>query len=310
MISPGILSIPKDLSDQVNYLETPEMTQFGVHSISDGQFISSNKDVGFDPLAIIRRYAVLEHPDLITLEMLKRTGLLSINDYNIKKYQILILNQPLIYSKNFLQSIIHHANNINMIQTFAENHGQIEPSGIIELDLDTSYYSFTILPDKGYDVENIIIDGISKGPALVYTLWQISNFHTITAQFKEIEYFPITSQASSGGSITPCCEVFVPEGKDKTFRIQAYIGFELSQLNIDNKAVQLSQTYTFQDINASHDIQAFFTPVLPPEPEFTALPISGDFPLVVVFTNHTQQKSNEWLWDFGDGFQSRLKNPL
>jgi len=309
MISPGLLNIPKDLSDKINYLETPEMTQFGVHSISDGKFVSSSKDVGFDPLAIIRRYAVLKHPDLITLDMLKRTGISSLDDNNIKKYQALISNQPLIYSKHFLQSIIYYANSINMIQSIADNHGKIEPPGFIELDLDTSYYSFTIIPDEGYDVEDIIVDGISKGPASVYTLWHISNFHTIAAKFKEIEYYPITSQASSGGSITPCCEILIPEGKNKTFRIQADIGYELSQLNIDNKAVKLTQMYTFQDIHASHDIQAIFSPVLPPEPEFTASPVSGDHPLVVAFANQTQQKSNEWLWDFGDGFQSRLKNP-
>ncbi|ETR70812.1 MAG: hypothetical protein OMM_02967 [Candidatus Magnetoglobus multicellularis str. Araruama] len=309
MISPGILNIPKMISDQENYLDASEMTQFSVHDISDGHFVSSIKEAGFDSLSVIRRCVVLKNPDLISLDLLQRTGITALDKNNLKKYQILVSNQPLIYSIDFLQTLINHANQINMIQAIADHHGKIEPSGYIELDLNTSYYSFTFLPDDGYDIKDIIVDGISKGPSSVYTLWQISNYHTISATFKEIDYFPILSQSSNGGRITPCCEIVVPEGKDKTFRIQADIGYELTQLNIDNKPVRLTQVYTFQDIHAPHEIQAIFSPVLPPDPQFTASPISGERPLVVAFSNQSLHKTNEWLWDFGDGFQSRLKNP-
>jgi len=46
------------------------------------------------------------------------------------------------------------------------------------------------------------------------------------------------------------------------------------------------------------------------EADFEATPTSGTVPLIVAFTDNSTGKISNWLWDFGDGFASLLKNPL
>ncbi len=47
----------------------------------------------------------------------------------------------------------------------------------------------------------------------------------------------------------------------------------------------------------------------PPTPDFTALPLTGQAPLTVGFTNNSTDTINSWLWDFGDGNTSTPENP-
>jgi PKD repeat protein len=53
-------------------------------------------------------------------------------------------------------------------------------------------------------------------------------------------------------------------------------------------------------------------PDLPPAPvaAFTGFPVSGEAPLVVLFTDESTNTPTSWLWDFGDGFFSTERNPF
>jgi PKD repeat protein len=50
--------------------------------------------------------------------------------------------------------------------------------------------------------------------------------------------------------------------------------------------------------------------ISPPIAAFTALPISGDVPLTVQFTDESTNTPITWLWDFGDGETSTEKSPI
>jgi len=52
--------------------------------------------------------------------------------------------------------------------------------------------------------------------------------------------------------------------------------------------------------------------VLPPVANFTAAPKTGNAPLLVTFTDTSQNNATSWSWNFGDGNQtnSSVKNPL
>jgi PKD repeat protein len=47
----------------------------------------------------------------------------------------------------------------------------------------------------------------------------------------------------------------------------------------------------------------------PPAADFTALPLSGEDPLNVQFTDTSTYKPVSWVWDFGDGTTSTEQNP-
>jgi PKD repeat protein len=55
---------------------------------------------------------------------------------------------------------------------------------------------------------------------------------------------------------------------------------------------------------------AQFRWALAPISDFTALPLTGLPPLSVQFTDTSQNYPTSWLWSFGDGEMSTLKNPL
>ena len=60
--------------------------------------------------------------------------------------------------------------------------GTITPSGLV-----TVYYgeniTFIIVPDAGYHIEDVIVDGESKGQISEYTFYTVDADHTIIAVF-------------------------------------------------------------------------------------------------------------------------------
>jgi len=51
-------------------------------------------------------------------------------------------------------------------------------------------------------------------------------------------------------------------------------------------------------------------PLVPPEAQFEATPLTGDIPLEVFFTDLSQNNPESWQWDFGDGENSTEQNPI
>jgi PKD repeat protein len=49
--------------------------------------------------------------------------------------------------------------------------------------------------------------------------------------------------------------------------------------------------------------------MVPPIPDFTGLPVSGDALLAVGFTDTSTKNPTSWSWNFGDGNTSTLQNP-
>ena len=72
--------------------------------------------------------------------------------------------------------------------------------------------------------------------------------------------FVIMAVANEGGSITPSGRIRVKAGSDKTFTITADEGYRIQKVLVDGEEVRLEENqYTFEDINAGHSIEAFFT---------------------------------------------------
>ncbi len=67
----------------------------------------------------------------------------------------------------------------------AWNHGTITPSGTVSVE-DGKAQSFVIVPDNGYEVEDVVVDGKSVGPVTEYTFNEVTESHTISATFKKI----------------------------------------------------------------------------------------------------------------------------
>ena len=50
--------------------------------------------------------------------------------------------------------------------------------------------------------------------------------------------------------------------------------------------------------------------VFSPVADFIGTPVSGSVPMVVMFTDLSTNVPTSWLWDFGDGSTSTLRDPM
>lgn len=89
---------------------------------------------------------------------------------------------------------------------------------------------------------------------------------TITAAWSYIgggggssyDYYTITASAGTGGSISPSGSVSVREDTDKTFTITPDSGYHISDVLVDGKSVGAVTSYTFEDVQKKHTIEAVF----------------------------------------------------
>ncbi|MCK9339846.1 MAG: hypothetical protein M0P38_07645, partial [Bacteroidales bacterium] len=100
----------------------------------------------------------------------------------------------------------------------AENtmNGFITPSGVNQV-LCGDDATFTITPNDGYHIENLIIDGDTISADSSYVFTNITNNHSINAVFA-INSYEINTLAGNGGIITPAT-AFLDYGDDVTLQI-------------------------------------------------------------------------------------------
>ncbi len=70
------------------------------------------------------------------------------------------------------------------IEASAASGGTITPSGTVSL-IQGASQTFTIAPNSGYSIRNVVVDGSSVGAASSYTLTDVTSNHTITATFTQ-----------------------------------------------------------------------------------------------------------------------------
>ena len=71
------------------------------------------------------------------------------------------------------------------ISATAGANGTITPNGEVEVVCGENQ-SFTITADAGFEIADVLVDGISVGAVLVYTFTEVTENHTISATFEEI----------------------------------------------------------------------------------------------------------------------------
>lgn len=73
--------------------------------------------------------------------------------------------------------------------------------------------------------------------------------------------YSITASAGNGGSISPRGAVWVMQGGSQTFTFKADDGYTIADVLVDGQSVGAVEKYTFENVRASHTIEAVFVPV-------------------------------------------------
>ena len=143
------------------------------------------------------------------------------------------------------------------ISASADTGGSISPTGSVMVNHGSSQ-GYTITPDAGYQVADVLVDSISLGPLVSYTFDQVVQNHTINATFIA-DTVTITSSAGNNGTISPSVTVNVPIGSSQTFTISPDSGFLISDVLVDGASIGAIDTYTFSNVTGDHTISAAFT---------------------------------------------------
>ena len=153
------------------------------------------------------------------------------------------------------------------ISASAGPNGSIYPNGDVVVDYGSDQ-TFEITPDTGYEIAEILVDGVpvgaAQGPMFTdggktnYTFVNVTENHTISASFTIIQYAIIAS-AGPNGSIFPSGTVLADYGSDQTFKITPDVGYQVADVLVDKVSVGAVTSYTFTNVTATHTISASFT---------------------------------------------------
>ncbi len=193
----------------------------------------------------------------------------------------------------------------------ASANGTISSEGLTTvLEGDDLTYTFT--PDEDYEIENVLVDGVSVGTGSSYTFTDIDSSHTISVSFvlPPPSHYQVIASAGVHGMISPQDTIMVPTGTDQTFTITAFTGYEIDEVTVDGTPVGAVSTYEFDSVVEEHMISATFS--LIPEDGFgdcSATSAAGipnppcDFKVEVLTSNRveltwTDNSSDETQFEF------------
>lgn len=181
---------------------------------------------------------------------------------NAQRYTISNINSDHILSVKFVTSVLK-------ITTVAGANGTIRPNEL-EVEYD-SFASVSIVPNEGYEISSIYIDGVkvddSKvakgGVAQNISFEHVTEDHEVRATFSRIK-LTITASAGEGGLISPKGEIGCDYGATVSFDIIPDALKTIDKIYVDGAEVAVTvtegdkQTYVFENLKESHTIHATF----------------------------------------------------
>jgi hypothetical protein len=155
-----------------------------------------------------------------------------------------------------MHATLIHGNGGTTIHATAKANGSISPAGTTKVSSGGSQ-TYTITPNSGYNVQDVMVDYVSKGAITTYTFDNVTNSHTITASFTPANY-TITASVSGSGSITPSGTTIVNAGGSQTYTLTPDPGYIVSYVVVDGRNVGAPTSYTFTNVTWNHTIKPYF----------------------------------------------------
>ncbi|MCW1300728.1 MAG: ABC transporter substrate-binding protein [Candidatus Parvarchaeota archaeon] len=181
------------------------------------------------------------------------------------------------------------------ITASSDSGGRINPSGTIYLPPNDSQ-TFVVSPDFGYHIADVLVDSVSvfnnvgkispsvEGLSFTYTFQNVTSDHTIQAVFAPGElYFMVKSIVGAGGTMMIEQNNFTYQPGEhfhfwSQFEVVKYYffsdpGFKIKDVLVDGNSVGPVSSYTFENIDNNHTIEAQFIEAVPPS--MTAISFAG-----------------------------------
>ena len=124
--------------------------------------------------------------------------------------------------------------------------------------IDGACISFDIIPDEGYQIDYLLVDGETIAPTPTYMFTNVTSDHTIHAEFTEGGPYIITATAGTHGVIIPSGTVTVAANASTSFQMVPEFGYCVSQVLVDGNDVEPTLNYAFHNVLANHTIHVNF----------------------------------------------------
>ncbi len=173
-------------------------------------------------------------------------------------------------------------------------NGSIDPSGALGVNAGANQ-TFDLTPNTGYQVADVVVDGVSQGALASYTFTNVQAAHTVAASFA-LRVCTISASAAAGGSISPTGSTNVSFGANQTFSITPNTNYAISSVLVDGTDVGASASYTFNSVIANHTIAVVFIAGARKIPAADQLFMAVDTKDIAGTTSIT---SWPWLWPTG-----------
>lgn len=174
-----------------------------------------------------------------------------------------IVSASLNVYANINDDYICKLGNVNAVDTFQiyavcyENGGgTIEPKGVIKVP-QGGQIVFTMTPDLGYKIKQIVVDGELKPVENTFTFYNVNSDHSIKVIF-ELDTFSIIPIPGPNGTITPDTVSMVTCKDIVKYNIIPNTGYRIFRVLIDNEDFGSIPSYTFKDVTENHTIKAEF----------------------------------------------------
>ena len=135
--------------------------------------------------------------------------------------------------------------------------GSITPEGSVGISHGEDR-TFAIVPETGFAIEDVLVDGVSVGAVETYTFYNVTEDHTIEASFAETYSHTITAGVQGDGDISPSGAVSVGHGEDAVFHMIPDDGYAVEDVIVDGVSLGPVSSYTFGEVDEDHTITAFF----------------------------------------------------
>jgi len=139
--------------------------------------------------------------------------------------------------------------------------GSISPSGITWVIRGGSQ-TFTIKPNAGYHIADVLIDGNSAGAVTTYTFSNVTTPHTISATFAQNPSVVITANAGDRRKHYTFWQRLGVMGTNQSFSITPMAGYWITNVVVDTVSLGPKSGYTFSNVQTAHTISASFGPTI------------------------------------------------
>lgn len=148
---------------------------------------------------------------------------------------------------------------VPMITVTHGDNGLVCPDGNVAVAYGGSK-TFKFVPDPGYGVSEVLVDGVSHGKIATYTFSGVTGPHTLDVQFsKGLTYTITVSNSGSGGTITPPGQTFqVGQGTTQKFFFTPSGNNVAKSVTVDGKKYNCGESFTFNNIGMDHSLNVEF----------------------------------------------------